>query len=91
MKLSEEIELIREDRLACGKLVEGIRLYATKRKASSYWLTNKHPIICYETEDDLPEYWGNIPDSPFRSTDFVAGNSKYPWMPTEISKLEIPF
>ena len=92
LKLSEEIELIKQDHLARGELMEVVQLSASLMESESpkysYWRTDPISLRCYETEDDLPEYWGNILGPPFRSTDFVAGNNKYPWMPTEVSKLE---
>ncbi|MCK4307822.1 hypothetical protein KAW50_06330 [candidate division WOR-3 bacterium] len=90
-KISEETDLITQDNLARGEIVELINTDANFRKTekeNGYWWIGSADFLCDIREDDPPEYWG---DFYLSTRDFVAGTNKYPWMPTTISKTEFPF
>lgn len=91
LKISEETELIKQDNLARGKIVEAVDSSAMLRgpEGKKYWYIRKHNFTCDVMEDDPPEFWGSFDvDTP----DFISETHKYPWMPVEISEVEeIPF
>ena len=76
--ISNENDLIKEDNLARGSIVEsasiGAYLYGEKDK---HWNVNTRHLLKQVTESDLPEYWGD--------TEYI------PWMPSDISESEPPF
>ena len=87
-KISEETELIKEDNLARGEILEVAVAYVSLREglesgSESYWWTDLGRFECVVREDDPPEYWGTI--FYILRGGFVADMSKYPWMPGKIS------
>ena len=91
VKIETETELVQQDNLARGELIElaGISASLQKGEKSEWWSTNTDNLKCRFGEYDPPEYWGNI--GLFES-DFIAGSIRYPWMPSDISKEdEVPF
>jgi hypothetical protein len=92
LKIETETELIQKENLARGELIDSARLWSmvrvnpdTKRQ---YWSTEYDKLKCEFGENDPPEYWGEI---GLYTNDFIAASSKYPWMPSPISKDELPF
>jgi len=93
-KIKEESDLIKEDNLARGSLVESIKTNARYIKnkedeTSGWWNTRNENLACPFGENDPAEYWGDL-DLLYQS-DFIAGSTKYPWMPSDVSKEELPF
>lgn len=91
LKIRTESELVQQDNLARGALVESAYVYASLKKTDSgqsWWSFNTSALNCALSEDDPPEYWGDI---GLYLSDFIAGSSKYPWMPSEVSDKESPF
>ena len=87
IKISEECDLLQQDNLARGKLVE-------PTPCSSWWYQPEgqdgswqHHYTglnqAYEPHHPV-EYWGQ---HQFTS-DVVAGSKRYPWMPADISQVE---
>lgn len=92
-KIKEESDLIKEDNLARGELVEAARATARytkdkKDEKSGWWSVEAEGLKCPYKEDDPAEYWG---ETGFYESDFIAGSTKYPWIPSDISKEEFPF
>ncbi|MBW1965678.1 MAG: hypothetical protein JRI40_10805, partial [Deltaproteobacteria bacterium] len=85
--INDECELLAQDHLARGKLVEAVETSAWWHKPENKegsWnyiyktleedYTSKHP----------DEYWGQLAST----SDVVAGCIRYPWMPADISTIE---
>lgn len=90
-KITEETDLIKQDNLARGKLVEAIHTYALVKKSdqgNNYWSVSVNNFICDVAENDPPEFWGNF--DPL-TDDLISSTNKYPWMPIDISHITIPF
>ena len=89
LQIREETELITQDNLACGKLIEpvstGARLSGSEE--TKYWRLDVQPLKVPVAPDDPPEYWGEV-DS---IGDFVCGAYIYPWMQAHVSEIELPF
>lgn len=91
LKIQGESELVQKDNLARGALVESVYALAVLRKGEgdrSYWWVDSSGLKCSFEEEHPPEYWGDIGLS---RSDFIAGSNKYPWMPSDISSVEVPF
>jgi hypothetical protein len=84
LKIQEEATLVEQDNLAKGQLIETAQASAqlTQRNNSKEWSTNVDALRCAFREDDPAEYWGDV---GLYHSDFIAGTSKYPWMPSSIS------
>jgi hypothetical protein len=89
-KIDTETELVQKDNLARGVLVDSARLWGTLQgeENNRWWRSNTEGMKCEFKEDDPTEYWGEI---GLYISDFIAGSNKYPWMPSDISKLDGPF
>lgn len=90
LQVQKESELVQKDHLARGVLVESANVYAELRTGEggrTWWWVNTAPLACPFSENDPPEYWGDI---GLYHVDFVAGTNKYPWMPSDISGKESP-
>jgi hypothetical protein len=90
LKIQSESELVQQDNLARGILIESARAYAFLRNEENHnwWDFNMASLKCPSEENDPAEYWGDI---VLYNDDFIAGSNKYPWMPSDISKEEFPF
>jgi hypothetical protein len=92
IKIETETELIKTDNLARGELIDSARVWAMLRDSSDakhqWWSVEYEKLKCEFGENDPPEYWGEI---GLYTDDFIAASSKYPWMPSPISKEEFPF
>lgn len=88
LQIHNESELVRKDNLARGVLIEPARIYASRKEDKPTWTVYTNSLLCAVSENDPPEYWGDI---GLYESDFIAGSNKYPWMPSDISKEEFPF
>jgi hypothetical protein len=92
LKVENETELVKNDNLARGEMIDLASVTAvvkTSRDGESHWWDpDASNMKCEFGENDPPEYWGEI---GLYTADFIAGSSKYPWMPSPISKEESPF
>lgn len=88
--IDTETELIQKDNLARGMLVDSARLWLTLKKSGNHqwWTSDVDGMKCEFGENDPTEYWGEL---GLYTRDFIAGSTKYPWMPSDISKEEDPF
>jgi hypothetical protein len=89
-KIETETDLIQKDNLARGALIDSVRLWARLRKSgnSTWWSTDTDTMKIEFGENDPTEYWGEI---GLNVSDFIAGSTRYPWIPSDISKIESPF
>lgn len=89
-KIETETELVQKDNLARGLLINSVHLWATLRKEKDrqWWSLETDNLKCEFRENDPTEYWGEL---GLYVNDFIAGSSRYPWMPSDISKEENPF
>ncbi len=88
-KISQEMELLTQDNLARGELLETTSCTAYQNNdEKKRWNFNYDSIKRPYEPNDPDEYWG---DFVSYQTDIVAGAKNYPWMPSEISKEEFPF
>lgn len=83
-KISEECDLLLQDNLARGEIIEPVRghtyWYEPEGK-DGRWQHSFHGLWQTYQPDHPDEYWGK---DDF-SDDVVAGFNRYPWMPEEIS------
>ena len=88
-QIREETELITQDNLAGGKLIEPVstRARLSGSEENKYWYFDDQPLKVPVAPDDPPEYWGKV-DS---IDDFVCGAYLYPWMQAHVSERELPF
>jgi len=90
LKVETESELVQQDNLARGDVVDTARISCSLRKEQnwSWWSTTADEMKSEFGENDPPEYWGEMSQYV---NDFIAASQKYPWMPSDISKEENPF
>lgn len=83
--ISKEVDLIKKDNLAKGKITHLIRLWAMFNDSDDekFWDIETKELASDIKENDPPEYWGNISGCV---TNFITNTYKYPWMATKISK-----
>jgi len=81
--ISKEIDLIRNDNLARGKLIEVVHCNCRKSDSSDFWFINTEVFNTEFDEESPVEFWGTF---EFSSDNFVSDTNKYPWMPIEISE-----
>ena len=91
-KISEETNLLEDDNLARGELVQGVTIRSQWKKYedkdTGWWSFDYESLRCEVNEDDPPEYWGRI---GYIEKDYVTSTEAYPWMPVSVSKSDIPF
>jgi hypothetical protein len=91
IKIESETELITQDSLALGDLVESKPVSAVQRDVGNghkYWRFSMEALNTAPAEIDYVEYWGS---RWHYATDFISSTSHYPWMPSSISSEESPF
>lgn len=89
--VDEETELLKIDNLARGTLIESKHVSATLKTSFNnkrYWHVNLDSLKPDTSKLSEVEYWGYVGNY---DTDFVSATEQYPWMPSSISKIEIPF
>lgn len=87
-KVANEEELVISDHLARGELIEPATVSAWFKKdvESPRWDIMTYTMQYPFKEDHPAEYWGDI---GLYYRDFIAGTTKYPWMPSDISRFDI--
>ena len=91
-QIAQEVELIDEDHLARGELVQLAEVNASQKEhktgSRAYWVFHLAPLHRPVKPDDPAEYWG-ILDTPGKN--LITETEKFPWMPVAISKTPLPF
>jgi len=92
LKISEETNLLEDDNLARGELVQGVTIRSQWKKRedkdTGWWSFDHDSLLCEVSEDDPPEYWGRL---GYIEKDYVTSTEDYPWMSVNVSKSNIPF
>ncbi len=90
LAIDTETDLITQDNLARGDLVEAKMVSAIRREGSAgkYWSFNLESMNTPVNEIDDVEYWGQ---RWHFETDFICSTSSYPWMPSSVSDDELSF
>src|SRR5208337_1720920 len=86
-EISRETDLIKNDNLARGNLIEPVYLGCYSREGSSTWTINTDNLRCKSQEDSPTEYWESIEFG----ADFISSSTNYPWTPSSVSDFEFPF
>ncbi|HHF0528248.1 TPA: hypothetical protein ACU9KK_001285 [Legionella anisa] len=86
--IKQESYLIQDDNLAKGSLIESVQTSAHYKKnkddkAKGSWNVNSENLAYPFSDNNQAEYWGDL--GLLYQSDFIAGASKYPWMPSDIS------
>lgn len=88
LKITEECDLLLQDNLARGSLVEpssGMSWWRAEGEGQQgQWTHNYHELSRVYQSSDPDEYWGQH----LFASDIVAGCPRYPWMPENISNVE---
>lgn len=90
-RVDEETELLKTDNLARGVLIEskhGSARVQTGHNNHRYWSVNLDTLKPDTEKLSDVEYWGYMGNY---ETDFVSATNQYPWMPSSISDIEVPF
>ena len=92
LQISQETNLLEDDNLARGELVQGATIRSQWKKHedknTGWWSFDFESLRCEVSEDDPPEYWGRI---GFIEKNYVTSTEDYPWMPVSVSESDIPF
>lgn len=89
--ITEETQLIEQDNLARGKIVQATSASASPKDEGSFgpdWVFRYRALATPVADGDPPEYWGDFNFSGW--ADFVSSTNEYPWMPASVSD-SIPF
>lgn len=84
--VEKENDLIRQDNLVQGELVEAKYANASAKEdnnGTKYWITSLSALSTSPSEITAVEYWGQ---RYHFSTDFVSSEAHYPWMPSSVSR-----
>lgn len=90
LNVAEEGEMISQDNLARGHLVDPVIIEADRRGSATtkLWHLDTTPLHTPAKENDPPEYWGNL---DYATRDFISDTRSFPWMPVDICRLDLPF
>jgi len=86
--VSEETELIRQDNLAEGKLIDMATARATIKDGEESGWADVSGLKSPVHESSPPEWWGEI---PFVTRHFLSDTPIYPWMETDVARAVFPF
>ena len=88
-QILKETDLLKEDQLARGTLVQ-LRTLTARRTTygnSTFWEIDHSALKSQTPTEELPEYWGQIS----AESDFISDSEEYPWMPVKVSEDVVPF
>lgn len=89
LQITTELNLIEQDNLARGQLIEMVSFFLEKDDNTDYFSLEESPFLSIQSQNSPPEYWGNI---SYASTNFITDTSSFPWMPDQISNdIGLPF
>ncbi len=89
-QIDEETDLLSEDQLARGKLLNSCTISATQRDDEDrQWWDFGYSNLWTPVQEDYPaEFWRPLDAS---NPDFISNTEEYPWMPVHVSEAEVPF
>jgi hypothetical protein len=89
-KIAQEVELINEDHLARGELVQLVHIDASEKKHENrtYWKFNTAQLYRPVEANDPAEYWGNL---QMPNENLITETNIFPWMHVDISSVSVPF
>ncbi len=88
-EVQHEVDLIGEDHLARGELIETVDISASRHQAQGYyWEVCQARLESPRVVSDPVEYWG---DFSAYGKDFISDTCRFPWMAVNISEDDIPF
>lgn len=88
-QIKEELNLIQDDNLARGKLIEVVTIFIEKNDESPYYHSTTSVFSTEFTEDTPVEFWGNL---NYAHSNFISNTNKFPWMSVTVSDdKELPF
>ncbi|TFW28513.1 Swt1 family HEPN domain-containing protein [Massilia horti] len=85
LKIDNETELVSQDSLARGDLVEvksATAMYKRAQNGQGYWSVQLQQLQTTLTDVDEVEFWG---ERTQYAHDFVSATAHYPWMPSSVS------
>lgn len=90
LQINNESELICQDNLARGKLIESIQIYVYKHDEYNYFNFQGSRFKSKAENTDGTEYWGNLNNV---YTNFISDTEIFPWINVKISddKSLLPF
>jgi hypothetical protein len=91
LKIAQEIELINDDHLARGELVQLVLIKASEKKTddeTTYWRFDTSQLHRPVEATDPVEYWGNL---RMPNKNLITETNIFPWMPVDISNEDVPF
>lgn len=89
LQAAQELELITQDNLARGKLIEAVNCRFDKHGDTEYYSSKREVFQTSLDEESPVEFWGTINSV---SDNYLTNTDKYPWMPIPISDdKELPF
>lgn len=83
--ISKETELIQEDNLAKGQLVELVNVSVKIPTDKKYEYAKTAELRSPSQESDPPEWWGEL---KLYVSDFISGTHTYPWIRTNIARIQ---
>ncbi|MDQ6531167.1 Swt1 family HEPN domain-containing protein [Flavobacterium sp. LHD-85] len=88
LQISNEVDLITNDNLARGAMIEVVNTYVEKNHSKLFSWDNSQFFT--ELDENSPvEYWGRL---NYPTSSFVTDTEQYPWMPVTISEdKDLPF
>lgn len=89
-KIEKETDLVKNDRLALGQLIESKYASASYREKAPepFWEVFASNLNTPLSQVDNVEFWGHRNNYSF---EFITQTNHYPWMPSTISKESWPF
>lgn len=87
-RITTETDLMKEDYLARGELVQSFSITANRHDKDLPWLIDYRKLASPSHETAPSEYWAG---HPYFGNHFVSHTESFPWMPTNISKPTYPF
>jgi hypothetical protein len=89
--IDNEAELIGADNLAKGKLIYLVHVLAFSNKdekGNKSWQLNTAALQRPVENHHPPEYWGSI---SIPAENLISASDQFPWMPTTVSREDVPF
>jgi hypothetical protein len=86
--IGTETDLMKEDSLARGELVQSASIMATRDITEKTWAIEYRKLGTTSQEKDPVEYWAG---HTIWGSNFISNAESFPWMPVKISGVTFPF